>query len=92
MRVLSASFLVQYFCGNMATVKFANYPDGRPAEIKITGPNVDQRIDNSRGEWKPCATHAKDLVRLHIHQSPSSNHARKRAIKTKPALRLYGGA
>lgn len=47
-------------------------------------------VDNANRHWKPCCTHAQDLIRLYREQPARSNQAKQRVAKTRPALRLVG--
>jgi hypothetical protein len=93
MYVLNAMFLVCFGrFTSRAEVIFINYPNGHPEEIHIVREgHLVQRIDNKAGAWKPCATHAMDLVQMYLRRTARSEHAKKRIAATKPALRVRGG-
>lgn len=42
----------------------------RDDRIYIESGDRSHSIDNSKKEWKPCATHAQDLIRIHCHAQP----------------------
>jgi hypothetical protein len=58
------------------------------AEVMHTATGEKFEIENSKREWKPCATHALELVRMFLHQRATSEQAAKRVKKTKPRLKV----
>lgn len=47
-------------------------------------------FDNTNSKWRPCVTHASDLIRLAFREPIRSTFSKQRAKKTKPALRVVG--
>lgn len=45
-------------------------------------------VANDDRKWKPCATHAMDLVRMMTWEPAKSNQSKKRVRKTKPRLKI----
>lgn len=48
------------------------------------------KYENGNSKWKPCVTHAEELVRLAFGGKPKTNVAKRRTILAKPALRVVG--
>lgn len=49
----------------------------------------DYVIDNRNGRYKPCMTHALELLRQLTKKKPANNFAANRAKKAKPELKLF---
>jgi hypothetical protein len=46
-------------------------------------------VANQNRTWKPCKTHAQDLIRMHTQQPPRCNQAAQRVAKTQPQLCVW---
>lgn len=44
-----------------------------------------------QGDWRPCVTHCRELIRLARGNQPTSNHERGRRKATKPSLKIARG-
>jgi hypothetical protein len=49
-------------------------------------------VENSDRRWKPCQSHAMDLIRMHSQQPAASNQAAQRVAATRPVLRAVSEA
>lgn len=45
-------------------------------------------VDNSDGSYKPCVTHATELLKLALQKTNTSNFAKRRAKAMKPKLKV----
>ena len=45
-------------------------------------------VDNAGRKWKPCQSHAVDLIRMHTQQPARCNQASQRVAATRPVLRV----
>lgn len=56
--------------------------------------DCDGRLDElaryAVGRWRPCATHARELVRLASGGSAAGPRATRRRVEARAALRLVG--
>lgn len=66
-------------------VRFA-YGDSGPSEVTVEIASQTKRFDNRDGSYKPCATHAKDLVRRAEEKPPATEFAKQREKPMKPRL------
>ena len=89
MHVASASFIV--FLGRNSGVAHIEW-ELNCSKITVSIGDDVFPIDNTADEWKPCATHAMDLVRINLKRKPSCNQAKQRARKITPLLRLVSDA
>lgn len=46
-------------------------------------------LEIEQGEWRPCVTHCRELIRLASGKEPRGQHARKRRKVTKPAFKVF---
>lgn len=46
--------------------------------------------NNSNGSWKPCVTHAMEMVRLAFGQTPKTGFAKRRAKAARTTLKVVG--
>lgn len=46
--------------------------------------------DNKDAKWKPCATHAEEILRLAFAGEVKTAQAKRRSAKARPALKLFG--
>jgi hypothetical protein len=45
-------------------------------------------VENANRQWKPCQSHAQDLIRMHTQQPARCNQAKQRVAATRPVLRV----
>jgi hypothetical protein len=76
---------------NWLIVRFCHDSRGKPEAIKF----LTERsrvveayvIDNRNGRYKPCATHAAEILRTLTHKQPKSEFEKqRRAAASKPGL------
>lgn len=84
MEVQSATFLIRAY-GEPFVVTFSSGKVWVIQEGLVKG-----EYDNPRAQWKPCATHAKQLVQMASGAKPTSRQAQQRAKETRPSLRVVG--
>lgn len=48
------------------------------------------RVENPKGQYKPCVTHCRDLIRHVTYQPPVTEFAKRRQKELKPKLTLVG--
>lgn len=59
--------------------------------VRVANPDLQVvDYDNVNAKWKPCATHAEELVRLAFGGEPQTNFAKRRAKSAKPSLKVVG--
>jgi hypothetical protein len=66
---------------------------GKPHSVAIRWHNADgspgeHLIDNAKGEYKPCATHARQLFALASREPPKGEVDRRRRRAAKPVLKI----
>lgn len=83
MEVQSATFSVKAY-GKTFRV---NFLCGKVRVYSCSQTSIE--YDNPKAEWKPCATHAKQLVQMAFGVKPSSRQAQRRAKDTRPSLRVF---
>jgi hypothetical protein len=80
------------------TVRFC-HEQGRPGTISFFIPEQKRAIhvvDNRDGRYKPCMTHAKELVWLVVKEPAAgskpcrgTNQAKQRRAASKPGVRIF---
>lgn len=45
-------------------------------------------VDNKSGEYKPCVTHATEILKLALRKPATSNFAKRRSKVMKPQLKV----
>ncbi len=83
MEVRFAVFTIQAW-GQQFWVQFLN------GKVRVRNTLESIEYANPKAEWKPCATHAKQLVQLAFGAKLASKQAQRRARDTKPSLRVIG--
>lgn len=83
MKVIAAEFTVEV-PGNSYRVRFR----GDSVEIVCFMTGVTYPFTNDKKRWKPCATHAMDLVRMVTTVPTKSPWSKARAKATKPILKI----
>jgi hypothetical protein len=88
MKINAAHFTYLDRTHGMIRVVFAYDGEGKPEEITVTMRDESFRIENAKGEWKPCVTHCQDLIRMKLGRKPKTPFAERRVRDTKPKLRV----
>lgn len=76
-------------------IRFCHDRSGKPEVISVFTKQKRQKwsdvfvIDNRNGRYKPCATHAAEIVRTLTHKPPKTNFSRQRLTAVKPELKLF---
>lgn len=82
-------FLGSYFYFNDGETQYcvAFEPQDRSVLVSKDQREV-MRLDNKRGQYKPCATHCIDLIRTAQAKKPRSEFAARRRRSAKPRLKI----
>ncbi len=87
MRFASACFM--FFDGtDPVNVWFHADEHGKPSEVSVVTGEKTFRVENTKGKYKPCATHARELIDLRLQKPPKSAFASERRKRVKPVLRI----
>lgn len=88
MRLASACF--QFFGSDDEPIMVWFHADeaGKPSEVSVVIGAKTFRVENINGRYKPCMTHARELIDLRLQKPPKSAFASERRKKTKPVLRI----
>jgi hypothetical protein len=82
--------------GQSILVRFCCDDHGKPETISVflgDAPDVSHIEDNRHGAWRPCVTHAKEILRRLTAKPEKSQHAKNRAKvarEAKPNLKVWG--
>lgn len=78
---------------SLATVRFVHEEKGRHGVVMVfIGDNTapDYQINNRNGRYKPCATHAAEILGTLTHKPPRTNFAKQRLEASTPELKVVG--
>ena len=86
MKIVSACFLVAVDANRLASVSW-DLTD-RTLVVHLDGKRFElEYLDNKkRRRWKPCATHAAEVVAMVLGRATKSNQSKQRLQASRPRL------
>ncbi len=78
--------------GSQVTIRFC-HENGKPGIVSVFYDDDDESayvVNNRDARYKPCMTHAKEILALVTRTPAKTEFEKQRRSKVKPELKVYG--